>query len=83
VPPGGAGRKGRAIVENLVEVARGAVGLTIDNLLSLWIWSRQKGDGSEPGEHENADLFWGLRGAGANFGIATAFEFRLYRVGRR
>jgi FAD/FMN-containing dehydrogenase len=28
--------------------------------------------------HENADLFWGLKGGGGNFGIVTSLEFRLY-----
>ncbi len=33
-------------------------------------------------DHENADLFWALRGAGANFGIVTAyFEFEVDAVG--
>ncbi|GAB3410584.1 FAD-binding oxidoreductase [Flindersiella endophytica] len=27
---------------------------------------------------ENPDLFWALRGAGANFGVVTSLEFRLY-----
>ncbi|CAE8592068.1 unnamed protein product [Polarella glacialis] len=31
---------------------------------------------------ENEDLFWGLPGAGANFGIATRFKFKLTKVAR-
>ncbi|HYT81590.1 MAG TPA: BBE domain-containing protein [Actinomycetota bacterium] len=30
---------------------------------------------------ENEDLFWGVRGGGGNFGIATSLEFRLHPVG--
>jgi FAD/FMN-containing dehydrogenase len=30
--------------------------------------------------HENADLFWGLKGGGGNFGIVTSLEFALHPV---
>jgi FAD/FMN-containing dehydrogenase len=52
-------------------------GLTIDNLLSVDLVTAD-GRLVRASEEEHPDLFWGLRGAGANFGIATAFEFRLH-----
>jgi len=52
-------------------------GLTVDNLLAVELVTA---DGrvvrASPDEHP--DLFWGLRGAGPNFGIVTSFEFRLH-----
>ena len=53
------------------------LGLTIDNLLSVDV-ATADGRLVRASEEENADLFWGLRGAGPNFGIATSFEFRLH-----
>jgi FAD/FMN-containing dehydrogenase len=32
-------------------------------------------------ERENSDVFWGLRGGGGNFGVATSFEYKLHPVG--
>jgi FAD/FMN-containing dehydrogenase len=55
-------------------------GLTLDNLLGVELVTaegeRVRADvGTEP------ELFWGLRGAGPNFGIATSFELALHPVG--
>jgi FAD/FMN-containing dehydrogenase len=55
-------------------------GLTIDNLQSVDVITAD-GDLVKASEDENADLFWGVRGGGGNFGIVTDFEFRLTPVG--
>jgi FAD/FMN-containing dehydrogenase len=55
-------------------------GLTIDQLLSVDVVTAE-GKLVRASEEENADLFWGLRGGGGNFGIVTEFEFRLNPVG--
>jgi hypothetical protein len=55
-------------------------GLTVDNLRGVDLVTAE-------GEHVRADadtepeLFWGLRGGGGNFGIATAFEYDLHPLG--
>jgi FAD/FMN-containing dehydrogenase len=55
-------------------------GLTIDHLLSVDLITAE-GELVKASEQENADLFWGVRGGGGNFGIVTDFEFRLNPVG--
>lgn len=55
-------------------------GLTIDQLLSVDLITAD-GRFVTASEKENPDLFWGVRGAGANFGVITDFEFRLNPVG--
>ena len=55
-------------------------GFTIDNLAGVEMITAN-GDVVHSSEEENPDLFWGLRGAGPNFGIATSFQFKLHPVG--
>jgi FAD binding domain/Berberine and berberine like len=55
-------------------------GLTIDQLLAVDLVTAD-GQFVKASATENAELFWGLRGGGGNFGIVTEFEFRLNQVG--
>lgn len=57
-----------------------AFGNALDNLVSVELVTAG-GERIRASEEENGELFWGLRGAGANFGVATSFEFRLHDVG--
>jgi FAD/FMN-containing dehydrogenase len=55
-------------------------GLTIDNLLSADVVTAA-GALVHANPREKPDLFWALRGGGGNFGVVTAFEFELHRLG--
>lgn len=54
-------------------------GLSIDNLLSV---DMVLADGSfvTANADQNQDLFWAVRGGGGNFGVVTAFTFRLHPI---
>jgi FAD/FMN-containing dehydrogenase len=54
-------------------------GLTIDNLLAV---EMVLADGSfvSANANEHPDLYWAVRGGGGNFGVVTAFQYRLHPV---
>jgi hypothetical protein len=56
------------------------VGLTVDSLLSVDLVTAE-GERMRVNAETEPELFWGLRGGGGNFGIATSFEYQLHPVG--
>lgn len=58
----------------------GKMGLACDNLVSVEIVTAD-GQILRASESAHAELFWGLRGGGGNFGVVTEFEFELMPVG--
>jgi len=73
----------------------GVVGLTLGGgfgyLTRRWGWTSDNVTGMDvvtadarlvrASSDENADLFWGLRGGGGNFGVVTGIDYTLYPVG--
>jgi FAD/FMN-containing dehydrogenase len=54
--------------------------MAIDNLLSVDVVTAD-GTLRTASATQNEELFWGIRGAGHNFGVVTSFEYRLHPVG--
>ena len=58
---------------------QGQYGLGADQVVSARM-VLANGDVVVVSETSNPDLFWGVRGAGHNFGIVTEMEYRVYDV---
>ena len=57
-------------------------GLTIDNVLAAELITAS-GEQVRASALENAELFWGLRGGGGNFGVVTSITYQAQRLGPR
>jgi len=57
----------------------GKYGMAIDNLLAVELVTAD-GQVRTVTEEKDADLFWGLRGGGGNFGVAASLEYRAHPV---
>jgi FAD/FMN-containing dehydrogenase len=55
-------------------------GFSIDNLRSVELVTADDRV-LTVSEDEEPELFWGIRGAGPNFGVVTSFEFELHELG--
>jgi FAD/FMN-containing dehydrogenase len=55
-------------------------GATIDSLISADVVTAD-GDLVTASADQHADLFWGLRGGGGNFGIVTSYEYQVHPAG--
>ena len=55
----------------------GRYGLTIDNLVGATIVTAD-GEVREVSASKNEDLFWAIRGCGANFGVVYEFIYKAY-----
>ncbi len=59
----------------------GQLGLACDNVTWLEVVTAE-GNVVECSATQNEELFWGMRGAGQNFGIATQIEYRLHKLNK-
>ncbi len=59
----------------------GKHGCVCDNLLSVDIVTAD-GEMLTASAENNPDLFWAVRGAGANFGVVTSFRYRVHPLGQ-